>query len=145
MLALTLTAPCSCFGAVDESGDVLVVIENRDGSFTEYDVFLENVENKNKGAAGVLEHLAAQDKNPLAVDMSNDSYGKYISSIGTLVPDAASGEYICIYTSAEADFGTWDGVGEIMYGEVKLMMSGAGISYMTVTAGTAILFRIETF
>ena len=134
----------SC-GSVDGQGDVTVVIESRDGSRTEFKVFLSEVENKDEGAVGVLEHLAAREKNPLALDMSSSTYGKFINSVADLTPDTATGEFISVYTSVEADFGTWADVGEKTYGELTLKSSGVGISSMKVKSGCVILLCIETY
>ena len=144
-LALLLCALCSCFGLVAERGDVTVVIANRDGTYTEYKAYLEDVENKSEGAVGVIEHLAAREKNPLTVDMQSSSYGKYVNSIGSLTPDTASGEFISIYTSVEADFGTFLGVTEIEYGGKLLKSSGVGLTDMNVPEGAIILFCIEVY
>lgn len=148
LLTVCVIALCSlvsCFGTVADEGSVTVVIENRDGSFKEYKVSFEDVEKKDEGAAGVLEYLASLGNDPLTVDMHDSSYGKYINSIGTLVPDGASGEYISVYTSVEEDFGTFDGVCEIDYNGVTLKNSGKGVSYMQVVEGAVILFRVEVY
>ena len=145
LLALTLTALCSCFGSVAERGDVTVVIENRDGSYTEYKVYLEKVENKSEGAVGILENLSKREKNPLPLDMSNGPYGKFLNSIGTLTPDASENEFISIYTSVEKDFGTFLGAEEIDYGGTLLKSAGVGMSSLTIESGTVILFRIEKY
>lgn len=143
--ALTLCALCSCFGAFDDKGELTVVLENRDGSYTEYKVTLEDVENKDEGVAGVIEHLAARADSPLSVDMQSGAYGKFINSIGSLVPDAMSGEYVGIYTSVEVDFSTYADVKEINYKGTKLMTSGIGISEMSAADGAVILFRVEVY
>ena len=145
ILALAVCALCSCFGSVAERGDVTVVIANRDGTYTEYNAYLENIENKSEGAAGVIEHLAAREKNPLTVDMVNSTYGKYVNAIGSLTPDTASGEYISIYTSVESDFGTFLGVSEIEYNGTVLKSSGVGLTDMNVPEGAVILFCIEVY
>ena len=132
----------SCFTTtVGESGDVTFVIENRDGSYEVYKICLEDVENKDKGALGVLESLNSRENNPLPVDMA----GTMIKSIGSLEPDASKGEYIFIYTSLEKDFGTGDFAATLEYDGVTLTMAGVGIESMSVEAGTVILFRIESW
>jgi hypothetical protein len=144
-LALLLCTLCSCFGLVAERGDVTVVIANRDGTYTEYKAYLEDIENKSEGAVGVIEHLASREKNPLTVDMANSTYGKYVNAIGSLTPDTASGEFISIYTSVESDFGTFLGVKEIEYGGKLLKSSGVGLTDMNVPEGAIILFCIEVY
>lgn len=143
VLAVTVCSLCACFGAVDEAGKVTVVVENRDGSYKEYKANLEDIENKDEGAVGVIEYLAARSDDPLEADLQDSSYGKFVNSIGGLTPDASAGEFVSIYTSVEADFGTFDGVGEINYNGTTLKSAGVGLTSMQVLEGTVILFRIE--
>ena len=132
----------SCFTTtVAEQGDVTFVIENRDGSYDVYKMYLEDVENRDKGALGVIESLNSRENNPLPVKMS----GTMIKSIGSLIEDALNGEYIMVYTSLERDFGVGDFASTIEYEGQTLTMAGVGIESMSVEAGTVILFRIETY
>ena len=131
----------SCGATVGEEGDVTFVIENRDGTYDVYKMYLENVENKDKGALGVIESLNKRENNPLPVDMA----GTWMNSIGTLLPDSSKNEYISIYTSLERDFGVWDGVGTLEYEGTTLTQSNFGIDGMSVEKDTVILFRIETW
>lgn len=135
----------SCGGTLAEEGDVSIVIENRDGSYTVYKTYLEDVTNKEEGAFGVIQHLMARKDNPLAADVEDSEYGAYFNSIGLLTPDTAAGEYVSIYTSLEKDFGTWDGVGTVEYDGMTLTASGVGITSMSAESGTVILFRIEVY
>ncbi|MBQ7386831.1 MAG: hypothetical protein IJW03_01555 [Clostridia bacterium] len=145
VLAMLATLLTSCFGKVDSEGNVTVVIENRDGSYTEYALALEDIENKDKGAEGLVEQLANREDDPLALDMQESTYGKYVNAIGSLTPDAAAGEYISIYTSVESDFDVSAYVKEITYKDITLKTSGVGLSSMKVPAGAIILFRIESY
>ena len=131
----------SCGATVGEQGDVTFVVENRDGTYDVYKMYLEDVENKDKGALGVIESLNKREKNPLPVDMS----GTWMNSIGSLLPDSSKNEYVAIYTSLEKDFGTGDFATAIEYDGQTLTMSGVGIESMSVEQGTVILFRIETW
>ena len=128
---------------VAETGDVTVVVETESGEYEVYKTYLENVENKETGAVGVLENLRDREKNPLSINMSDSSYGKYIHSIGSITEDTAAKKYIMVYTSLERDFGTWAGVSELTYDGVTLKSVGVGVSSMSVEAGTIILFRLE--
>ena len=135
----------SCNGILGEKGDVSLVVENRDGTYEVYKVYLEDVENKDEGVYGVIELLTKREKNPLSADIAESTYGAYINSIGSLTPDASKNEYISIYTSLEKDFGTWEPVGVIEYEGVTLKTSGVGLTSMSAEKGTVILFRIETY
>ncbi len=145
VLVLILTALTSCFGGVASEGEALVVIENLNGSFTEYTLALENIKNKDEGVAGLLEALSEQSENPMSLDMQNSTYGKYVNAIGSLTPDGTAGEYISIYTSVESDFDTSAYVKELSYKNKTLKTSGLGISSMKVPSGAVILFRIESY
>ena len=144
-LAMILAALClfSCSPKVDEEGDVLVVIEFEDGTAKEYELLLEKVENKDEGAAGILEYLKNREEDPLSLNMSDSTYGKYIHGIGGIEEDTAANKYVMVYTSVEKDFGTWEGVGELTYKGRTLKNAGVGVSEMTVESGMIILFRLE--
>ena len=135
----------SCSGILGERGDVTFVIENRDGSYEVYKAYLEDVTNKDEGVYGVLQLLTSREKNPLAADIVDSSYGAYINSIGSLTPDAAKNEYVSIYTSLEKDFSTWEPVGVKEYEGMTLKSSGVGLTSMSAEKGTVVLFCIEVY
>jgi hypothetical protein len=141
LILVMLFALASCGATVGEQGDVTFVIENRDGTYSTYKMYLEDVENKDKGALGVIESLNSRENNPLPVDMN----GTWMNSIGTLIPDSSKNEFISIYTSLARDMGVWDGVLSLEYEGVTLTQSNFGIDGMSVEKGTVILFRIETW
>ena len=135
----------ACGGEVGEEGDVSLVVENRDGSYDVYKVYLEDVTNKEEGVYGVVEFIMQREENPITADIVDSSYGAYVNSIGSLTPDASKNEYVCLYTSLEKDFGTWDGVKSVVYEGVTLKEAGVGLSSMSIEKGTVVLFRIETY
>ncbi|MBQ2711857.1 MAG: hypothetical protein IJF71_00615 [Clostridia bacterium] len=141
---LVFSAMTSCnflFGSVAESGDVTVVVENADGTYDVYKTYLEDVENKDEGAKGVIEHLNKRENNPLALEMIDSTYGAYVSAIGSIKEDGASKTYVIVYTSVAAD--SYDGAPTVDYDGVTMYQAGVGLSGMTVEAGTIILFRLE--
>lgn len=142
-LILTLSlVSCDFFlGDVDEEGDITVVIENSDGSYDVYKTYLEEVENKDEGAKGVVEHLQAREENSLHLEMVNSTYGAYVSGIGSIKESATDKMYVIVYTSVAAD--SYDGAPTIDYKGTTLYQSGLGISGMAVPAGGVILFRLE--
>ena len=135
----------SCGGTLGEQGDVSVVIETRDGTYTVYKAYLEDVSNKGEGVYGVIQYLMAREDNPLTADIVDSTYGAYVNAIGSLSPDATKNEYVCLYTSLEKDFDTSDYVSEIEYEGTILKTSGLGLTSMSAEKGTIILFRIETW
>lgn len=138
VMMLSLVA---CGTTVGEEGDVTFVIENRDGTYDVYKIYLEDVENKDKGALGVIESLNSRENNPLPVDME----GTWLNSIGTLNPSTEEHEYIAIYTSLEKDFGVGESSTTKEYEGITLTTAGVGISDLSVEKDTVILFRIETW
>ena len=99
-LTLTILSLCSCdflFGTVAEDGDVTVVVEESSGTYSVFEVSLENVENKGEGGKGILEYLS-QRKDGLYVKMEDGGYGAFVTEIGTL-KNNTDGKYIIVYTS----------------------------------------------
>ena len=145
LVAVMLLSLVACGGTLGEEGDVSVVIENRDGTYTVYKAYLEDVENKGEGVYGVIQYLMERENNPLNADVVDSTYGAYVNAIGSLTPDAATGEYVSIYTSLEKDFGTWDGVGTVEYDGKTLTAAGVGLTSMSAEKDTVVLFRIEVY
>jgi len=142
--ALLLLASCGK-SEVDNEGNMTVVIESSDGTYKEYNVPLDKLENYSEGLVGALEYLSRKKVDPLSLDMSDSTYGKYIHSIGAISEDPAKGRYVIAYTSVEKDFSTYEGVNTIKYEGVTLKTSGVGISSMSVKKDSVILFRLETY
>ena len=149
LVALLVLSFASCGTQnVAKSGTATVVIENRDKSFTSYDVDLSLVENREEGALSLLEHIASLEGSTLYFSTTyGGGYGAYVASIGSLTP--AAGEYVALYTTNESDFAIpteWaPTVKTALYGEKTLTFSGVGISSMNIEDGTVVLFRIETY
>lgn len=145
LLVLTLLASMvSCnliFGDVADEGNVTVVVEGSDGSFEVYKTYLENVENKDEGAKGVIENLRDRENNPLYLKMVNSTYGAYVSEIGSIKENSAEKMYVIVYTSVAAD--SYEGAATVEYDGTTLYQAGLGLSGMKVESGTVILFRLE--
>lgn len=141
MLTLSLVS-CDLFlGEVAEEGDITVVVENSDGSYDVYKTYLEEVENKDEGAKGVIEHLKAREEKPLYLEMNDSTYGAYVSAIGSIKESSADKMYVIVYTSVKAD--SYEGAPTLDYEGVTLYQAGVGLSGMAVPAGGVILFRLE--
>ena len=150
ILALLLTviiavmALGSCglvFGDVAEGGDVIVAVENTDGSYEVFDVYLEDVENKNEGAKGIIEHLRDRENDSLYVNMVDSTYGAYVSEIGGIKEDFDTKMYVIVYTSVASD--SYEGAPTVDYNGTTMYQAGVGLSGMSVEEGTVILFRLE--
>lgn len=143
-LVLVVMAMTSCgllWGEVAEGGDVTVVIENADGTYEVYKTYLEDVENKQEGAKGVIEHLRERENNPLYLEMVDSTYGAYVSAIGSIKEDGDRSLYVMVYTSVAAD--SYEGAPTLDYEGITMHQAGLGLSGMSVEAGTVILFRLE--
>lgn len=143
-LAVLVMGLCSCdlfLGDVDEAGDFTVVVENTDGSYDIFDLTLENIENKNEGAKGVLEHLNGRDNDKLYLEMVDSTYGAYVSAIGSIKESATDKMYVIVYTSVAAD--GYEGAPTVDYEGTTLYQASAGLSGMKVEAGGIVLFRLE--
>ncbi|MBR2965053.1 MAG: hypothetical protein IKC34_00720 [Clostridia bacterium] len=145
LVAVMLLSLVACGGTLAEQGDVSVVIENRDGTYTVYKAYLEDVENKGEGVYGVIQYLMERENNPLTADIVDSTYGAYVNAIGSLTPDVTKNEYVCLYTSLERDFDTSDYVKELEYEGITLKTSGFGFTSMSAEKGTVILCRIESY
>lgn len=141
VMALTSCDLISMFGKVAEEGDVTVVVENGDGSFEVYKTYLESVENKDEGAKGVIENLRDREENPLNLVMEDSTYGAFVTEIGSI--KQADGAYVMVYTSVKSD--SYEGAPSVEYDGMTLYQSGVGLSGMSVSAGTVILFRLESY
>ena len=149
VLVLLALASCSApTGNVAEKGTATVVIEGADGYQT-YSVDLSKLKERDEGAYTLIKYISEQENSTLYYSVSaGGGYGAYVSSIGSLYPDATC-EYISVYTSCEKDFAVpteyMPTVNTVDYDGKTLTYSGVGISRMTVEDGTIILFRIEKF
>lgn len=144
IMTVMVLASCdliSMFGKVAEEGDVTVVVESADGSFEVYKTYLESVENKNEGAKGVIENLRDREENPLNLVMEDSTYGAFVTEIGSI--KQADGAYVMVYTSVKSD--SYEGAPSAEYDGMTLYQSGVGLSGMSVSAGTVILFRLESY
>lgn len=138
---LALTCCDSLWGDVGDKGDITVAIENSDGSFAVYKTYLEEVENKEEGAKGIIEHLRDRKENPLYLEMIDSTYGAYVGAIGSIKENGAEKMYVIVYTSVATD--SYEGAPTVDYEGMTLYQAGLGLSGMSVDAGTVILFRLE--
>lgn len=144
LVVICILAFTSCnyfFGDVAEEGDVTVVVENASGSYEVHKCYLEAVENKKEGAKGVIEHLSAKEKNPLYLEMTDSTYGAYVSAIGSIRESLEDKKYVMVYTSLASD--SYEGAPTVVYEGITLYQAGLGLSGMTVESGSIILFRLE--
>lgn len=143
LLVFMAVGLCSCdllFGGVDEEGKITVVVENTDGSYQVFEATLDAVENKEEGAKGVLEHLN-QGEDELYLEMTDSTYGAYVSAVGNIRENPSEGLYVMVYTSLSSD--SYEGAPTLNYNSTTLYQAGVGLSGMTVESGGIILLRLE--
>ena len=138
VISVLLLCSCSLFGGVADEGEVTVVVETSEG-YEVHKAQLGKVENKDKGALGVLEHLS-KEKNGLSYDADETDF---ITAIGSIEQDPSAGAYVMVYTSVKTD--SYEGAPTVQYGEMTLYQSGVGVKDMTVEDKTVILFRLEVY
>ena len=126
-----------------EDNQMVVVIKIDDSNYDCYVVTLGEGGTDATTAEGVITYLNKQGA--LAVDWEDSDYGKYIHSIGGISEDTANGAYIIVFTSVEADQGTYAGVPTRIAGDITIVESGVGISSMTVQPGAVIYFEIISY
>ena len=153
LLLLSVLASCAAGENVAKSGEALIVIELMEGGeicYETYKVDLSAIENHSEGALSLLEYVGSQEGSKLYYSLNfGGGYGAYVNSISSLSPNAASSEYIAVYTTEECDFSVpteyFPTVSTTVYDGRTLTFSGVGISSMTVNDGTVILFRLESY
>ena len=141
VLMTLLLFSCDLFSAsVDNAGSVTVVVENTDGSYDVFEAALDAVENKEEGAKGILEHLK-ESNDRFYLEMTESTYGAYVTAIGNIRESSSEGLYVMVYTSVSSD--SYEGAPTADYKGTTLYQSGVGLSGMKVEAGTVILFKLE--
>lgn len=139
VLSLASCGILSEMGIVAQNGDVAVVVENSEGEYDVYYADLEDVENKEEGAKGILEQLSERKINALYLEMTESTYGAYVSAIGDI--KEGNGYYVIVYTSDSTD--SYEGAPTLDYEGTTLYQAGVGLSSMKIADGTVILLRLE--
>ena len=130
VMAVMIMAVCfiaACGKPQSLSGTMTLVIGTETPAV--YTVDLDNVE-ITKGVFSVLEYLKETEELDYAVEES--TFGAFLTKVGAIEQDSASGTYIYIYTSVEKDFDVSAYVMTIEYDGTTLKSSGLGVSEMTI-------------
>ncbi len=147
IFALLLSMLASCAGGdVALDGVAKVVIETEasgDGKYIVYAVELSKLENRDEGVLSLLEYIKENNAD-FDYSVTDGIYGAYVDRISQLSPSSAKNEYIGVYTTeaADATTGTEDRVFAM---NLTFYYAGVGISSMTVSDGTVVLFRIGSY
>lgn len=136
VLALTVLASC---GKNDTEGKMSLILHGE--TDTVYTVDLSKVEGE-EGLISVLDYLKGAEG--LVYTAQDSAYGKYLTSVGTLVPGAAN-EYISIYTSVAEDADVSAYATEITVGGVTYPSSGVGASAMHVQKDATVVIALGSY
>ena len=120
-----------------------VIIKNGEKDYTSIVVTLGKGGVNAKTAEEVLAYL--QDEGVLSVQWTDSDYGKFLSGIGKLAPDASKNEFVTVLTSVAKDKGSWAGVTTYKVGDVEIASAAVGVSELTVETSAIIYFEIQTY
>ena len=126
-----------------EANQMAVIIKNGEGDYEVYTVTLGANGVEAETCEDVLAYL--KDNQQLSLTWSDSDYGKFVSAIGGINPNA-SNEYVQVFTS-NADYqGTWAGVTVYEINEnLALKDASVGVSYLGVAAGDIVYFELGSF
>ena len=137
-LALVLCA-VACQPDMPSKGEVTVVVAPLEGEATEYKVDLSNI-TEGGGVVAILDYLQAN--NGLEYTSEDSGYGAYLTKVGDLQQNDATGEYIYLYTSVAKDFDVSEYASTVEYKGKTLNNSGEGVARMSVEDGAIIYITI---
>ena len=140
MLALVLSlalSACTPTHTVGDAGTVTIVLapESEGGECIEYIVDLAELDGQ-EGLMTVLAYL--KETQGLAYTEKDGGYGAYLTQVAHLAEDYASGTYLYLYTSVEADADVSEYATTIDYKGHVLSSSGVGSSSMQIEDGAII-------
>ena len=134
---VTLLAACT---PVPVDGTATIVVESG-GEPTVFAVNLGELE----GGSAYDALCQLRDEGKLTFESSDSGYGAFLTEIGGIKPDATAGEYICIWTSYEADWDVSEYVTERDYNGTALASSGLGISSMHLADGVVVYIGLAVW
>lgn len=126
----------SCNTEQETEGEIVVVVAG--GNTQEYTVSLDEIE-VSGGVVAVLDHLESAYKLDYAME------GTMLSKVGELENDAASGEWIYIYTSVATDADVSQYATTVEYKGQTLTSSGVGVTDLHIEDGAVIYFGMISF
>ena len=141
MMALVVVFSATACGGDPFEGKFTIVIAGETEQV--YQIDSSELTVNDGGLDTVLKYL--RDNKGLHLVASDSSYGMYIQEIGNITANASNNEYVCIYTSVEADKDTSSYLKTTEYQGVTLYTSGLGSSSMTIVDGCIIYFCIATY
>lgn len=137
-LALVLCT-VACQPDMPSKGEVTIVVAPIEGEATEYKVDLSDID-EGGGVVAILDYLQANEG--LDYTSEDSGYGAYLTKVGDLQQNYATGEYIYIYTSVAKDFDVSEYASTVEYQGKTLTSSGVGVSSMSVEDGAIIYITI---
>ena len=127
-----------------DDDQMVIIIKNRDGTFTAHIVTLGGSGTDATTVEGVISYLVGLDK--LTVDWTDsEETGKWLNDIGGLKPNADAHEYVSVYTSVQKDWGVGASSTAYKIDDITVGYSQYGVSGMSVQAGAVIYFELQTW
>ena len=132
LICSTCLAAACVAPTADKEGKITVVIGE-----TAYTIDLSTVKDI-KNFDSVLDYLKETEN--VVLEYTESQYGRFYTRIGSVIP-TETGEYVCLYTTVEKDFSTWEPVGTYNYKGTTLTASGLGSSSMSIVKGA--IYAVE--
>lgn len=136
-LALVLCA-VACQPEMPSKGEVTIVVAPLEGEATEYEVDLSDIA-EDGGVIAILDYLQTNKR------LEYSRYGAYLTKVGNLQQNDATGEYIYLYTSVAKDADVSEYASTVEYKGKTLNNSGEGVARMSVEDGAIIYITIIKF
>lgn len=130
VLIMALLPLFSCGGTQESSGTITLVVGGDEEKVFSVELNKLTVD---RGLLSVLDHLKAEGK----LDYKADASG-FLTEVGEVKQDAASGTYIYIWTSVEADFDVSQYATTKEYDGKTLTSTGVGTNDMTIKDGAIV-------
>ena len=130
VLLMTLLTLASCGGTLGSKGTLTLVLGTDDEPTIR--VNLSKVSG-DRGLLSVLDYLQMEERLTYKADASG-----FLTEVGPVKQDVASGTYIYIWTSVEADFDVSEYATTLEYDGKTLTSTGVGAKDMTIEDGAII-------
>ena len=122
-----------------KDGQIAIIL--RDGNT--YTNYVINLKSSQTTAQDALEQL--QQDYQVEVVWQESQYGAFLTKIGNLQQDESNGKYIMVLTSDAQNHGNWAGVVTYNVGDVSITDASVGVTELTVSSGTILLFEVRGY
>lgn len=141
VLCMVVIPFASCKKTQNVNGYCTVVVAT--DPVAEYKVDLDKVTVDN-GLVSILDYLKENEEG-FTYEMTESTYGAYLTKVLTLDANAVSNGFILLMTSVEKDFDVSEYKTEKDYKGTKVVTSGLGASSMTIENGAIYYIALSTY